>query len=49
MNEVINKLLMIGDKLIPEFHLRQPGRTNSACGLFTKHREKIKKLKKQMI
>ena len=28
---------------MPELHLRQPGFTYSACGLFTKHREKIQK------
>ena len=29
--------------------LRKPGFTYSACGLFTKNKEKIKKLKKQEI
>ena len=29
-----------------ELHLKQPGFTYSACGPFTKHREKIKKIKK---
>ena len=24
---------------MPEMHLRQPGFTNSACGLFTKNKE----------
>ena len=28
---------------MPKLHLRQPGFTYSACGLFTKHREKIQK------
>ena len=28
-----------------ELHLKQPGFTNSACGLFTKHRERIKKFR----
>ena len=32
---------------MPEMHLRQPGFTNSACGPFTKSKERIKKLKKQ--
>ena len=31
-------------KFMAEMHLRQPGFTNSACGLFTKNK-KIKKLK----
>ena len=34
---------------MPELHLRQPGFTYSACGPFTKNKEKIKKLKKQEI
>ena len=28
---------------MPELHLRQPGFTYSACGLFTKHLERIQK------
>ena len=27
MNEIVNKLLLTGDKLMPELHLRQPGFT----------------------
>ena len=30
---------------MPEMHLRQPGVTYSACGPFTKNREKTKKIK----
>ena len=30
---------------MPELHLRQPGFTYIACGPFTKHHERIKKLK----
>ena len=30
---------------MPELHLRQPGFTYSACGPFTKNKERIKKLK----
>ena len=30
---------------MPEIHLRQPGFTYSACGPFTKNRERIKKFK----
>ena len=29
---MVNKLLLTGDKFIPEMHLRQPGFTYSACG-----------------
>ena len=28
-----------------EFHLKQPGFTYSACGLFTKHRQRIHKVR----
>ena len=28
---------------MPELYLKQPGFTYSACGPFTKHRERIKK------
>ena len=31
---------------MPEIHLRQPGFTYSACGAFTKNKEKIIKKKK---
>ena len=34
---------MSGDKLTTELHLKQPGFTYSACGLFSKHREGIQK------
>ena len=47
MDEIINKFLLAGDKFIPEMHLRQPGFTYSACGPFTKNKERIKSLKKQ--
>ena len=40
MNEIINKFLLVGDKFMPEMHLRQPGFTYSACGPFTKNKER---------
>ena len=43
MNEIINKFLLVGDKLMPEMHLKQPGFTYSACGPFTKNKERIEK------
>ena len=46
MNEIINKFLLVGDKFMPEMHLRQPGFTYSACGLFTKNKERIEKFAK---
>ena len=51
MNDIINKFLLAGDKFMPEMHLRQPavldkpGFNYSACGPFTKNKEKIKKFK----
>ena len=45
MNEIVNKLLSAGDKFIPEMHLRQPRFTYSACGAFTKNKERIQKFK----
>ena len=44
-SNVINKLLLAGDKFMPEIHLRQPQFTNSACGPFTKHEQRIQKFK----
>ena len=45
MNNLINKFLLAGDKFMPEIHLRQPQFTNSACGPFTRHEERIQKFK----
>ena len=45
MNEIVNKFLLIGDEFMPEIHLRQPGLTYSACGPFTKNKERIQKFK----
>ena len=45
MNNVINKFLLAGDRFMPEIHLRQPQFTNSACGPFTRHEERIQKFK----
>ena len=45
MNEIVNKFLLAGDKFMPEMHLKQPGFTYSACGPFTKNKERIKKFK----
>ena len=41
MNKIIIKFLLSGDKFMPELHLKQPVFTYSACGPFTKHRERI--------
>ena len=45
MNNVINKFLLAGDKFMPEMQLRQPQFTYSACGRFTKHKQRIQKFK----
>ena len=45
MSETVNKFLSIGDKFMRQMHLRQPGFTYSACGPFTKNKEKIQKSK----
>ena len=46
MNNVINKFLLAGDKFMPEMHLRQPRCVYSACGPFTRHKERIKEFKR---
>ena len=43
MNEIINKILLTGDKFMPEMHLREPRFTCSACGPFTKNKERVRK------
>ena len=43
MNEIINKFLLVGGKFMPETHLKQPGFTYSACGPFTKNKERMEK------
>ena len=45
MNKIINKFLLTRDKFMTELHLKKPGFTCSACGSFTKHRERIQKFK----
>ena len=45
MNDIINKLLLAGDTFMPEMHLRQLEFTYSACGPFTKNKERIQKFK----
>ena len=43
MNKIVNKILLSGDKFMLEIHLRQRRFTCSACGPFTKNKERIKK------
>ena len=41
MNEILNKFLLVGDKFIPEIHLKQPGFTYGAYGPLIKNKERI--------
>ena len=47
MNEIVNKFVLAGDKFMSTMHLKQPaaldksGFTYSACGPFTKNKERI--------
>ena len=43
MNEIVNKFLLAGDKLLPEMLLRQPEFTYNACHPFAKNKEIIKR------
>ena len=43
MNEIVNTILLAGDKFMPEMHLKQPGFTCSTCGPFTKSKKRIEK------
>ena len=43
MNEIVKIFLLVGDKFMPEIHLKQLGFTYSACGSFTKNKERIEK------
>ena len=45
MNAIVNKLLLAEDEFLPEMHVRQLGFTYSACGPFTKSKERITKFK----
>ena len=46
MNNIINKFLLLGDKFMPEMHLRQPQFVYSACGPFNRHKVRIKEFKR---
>ena len=51
MKEIVNMVLLAGDKFMLEMHLKQPtalgkpGFTYSACGPFTKNKKRIDKFK----
>ena len=46
MNNIINNFLLVGDKFMPEMHLRRPKFVYSTCGPFTRHKERIKEFKR---
>ena len=46
MNNVINNFLLAGHKFMPEMHLGQPRFVYSACGPFTRRKERIKEFKR---
>ena len=43
MNEIVNTFFLVGDKFMPETHLKQPSFLYSPCGPFTKSKERIEK------
>ena len=45
MNKIVNKFLFAGDKFMPQMQLKQSGFTYSACGQFTKNKERIQKFR----
>ena len=45
MNEIFNKILLVGNKFMSEMHLKQAGFTYRACGLFIKNIERIQRFK----
>ena len=49
MNEIVDKFLLTGDKLLLELHLREPRFTYSTCRMLTNHCERIQKFKKHVI
>ena len=45
MNETVNNFSWAGEKCVPEMHLKWREPTYSACGPFTKNKERIQKFK----
>ena len=37
------QIFIVGDKFMPKMHLKQPGFTYSACGTFTRNKERTEK------
>ena len=47
MNEIVNKFLLAGDKLMHEMYLKQTGFIYNACGRFTIIKERIQKFEER--
>ena len=47
MSKTVNTFLVVGDKIMPKIHLRQPGFAYSACGPFTQNKERMQKFKEK--
>ena len=45
MNKIVNRFLLAEDKFMPGMHLKQHRFTYSACGPFTKKKERIQNFK----
>ena len=45
MNEVVDKLLLAGEKIMSEMQLKHPELTNNACGPFTKNKVRTQEFK----
>ena len=43
LNEIANTFLLVSNKFMPEIHSKKPGSTYSACGPFTKNKQRIEK------
>ena len=48
MHENVRNFLLVGDKFIPEMHLRQPGFTYSAYEPLTKNKKRIQEFKETL-
>ena len=45
MNVIVNKVLLVGNKFMPQMDLKQPGFTYSACVPCTRKKKKCKQEK----
>ena len=45
MNEIVNKFLLTGSKLLPKMHLKQPKLTYSDYGSFTENKKRTQQIK----